>query len=400
MEKELLRLVLKYSFYEDNKGRILETMFPKELINLYRVIKDSHETVKKDLTINELKILYRAAYPTATTVHIENIFSILAELPVDISDEIAKKVLKKAYITELGRRITELGLEIVNGQPAKIKEVLSLVQAADQGKLADLEDLDPVSKDLEELLDKIDEITKWEFNLHGLRESCRGLGPGVFKAAFGRVETGKTAYGISLIAAPKGFAEQGAKCAYFANEEPAKRSQIRAVSSYTGATIQELQLDPKKYSKVYDKVRENITFYDTKGLTLYDLANHIEKHLYDVVVWDQLDKVSINGSFAREDERLGVLYSTARDICVGANCSGIALSQANAEAEGKAYLSSANMAQSRTAKAAECDILIGIGKHEAHGDYGRTLNIVKNKLTGNHTEVNCVLRPEITRYVD
>ena len=39
--------------------------------------------------------------------------------------------------------------------------------------------------------------------------------------AFARPETGKTAFWVSLCAAPDGFAEQGAKIHAFINEEPA-----------------------------------------------------------------------------------------------------------------------------------------------------------------------------------
>jgi hypothetical protein len=400
LERELLRLILNYQFYKENKNRILEGMFPSNLISLYKLICETHEKLNKDIGIIELKELYKATYPTATTAHLENVFIILDNLPKEISNEVCEEILKKAYIVELGRRITEIGIQIVNGETSKFTEIQSLIEKANSGRISEFADLEPVTKELEELLEQNSEITKWKFNIGGLKDVAQGLGPGVFKAAFGRVETGKTAYGISLLAAPQGFAEQGAKCFFYANEEPAKRSQIRAISSFTGMNLQEILLEPTKTKKLYSKIKDNLTFFDIKGKTIIDIETHIEKHKPDIVVWDQLDKIEIAGTFARTDERLGALYMQARDICVRQGCGGIALSQANAEAEGHAYMASTNMALSRTAKAAECDILIGIGKNPKHDDRGRTLNVIKNKILGNHTAINCVIQPELSRYHD
>ena len=52
--------------------------------------------------------------------------------------------------------------------------------------------------------------------------------------AFARPEVGKTAFWVSLCTAPNGFAAQGAKVHSFINEEPAVRTQMRAISCFTG----------------------------------------------------------------------------------------------------------------------------------------------------------------------
>ena len=46
--------------------------------------------------------------------------------------------------------------------------------------------------------------------------------------------------GLVFVAAPFGFAEQGAKIHAFINEEPAIRTQMRAISCYTGMTREEI----------------------------------------------------------------------------------------------------------------------------------------------------------------
>ena len=160
-----------------------------------------------------------------------------------------------------------------------------------------------------------------------------------------------------------------------------------------------IETNLKEVKKNYEKIKDNLKFFDCKGMDLRDTSLFIKRQKPDIVIFDQLDKFAISGNFAREDERLGALYIRTRDILGEADCAGIALSQANAETEGKAYMASSNMANARTAKAAELDVLIGIGKTPEHQDMTRVLNMVKNKVTGNHEQTICRLVPELSRYI-
>ena len=91
----------------------------------------------------------------------------------------------------------------------------------------------------------LDVTTKWKFNIPVLKENVGGIGGGNLMIAFARPETGKTAFWVSLCAGPNGFAEQGAKIHAFINEEPAIRTQMRAISCYTGMTREEIILEKK-----------------------------------------------------------------------------------------------------------------------------------------------------------
>ena len=97
-----------------------------------------------------------------------------------------------------------------------------------------------VTSNVSEVLDLLDVTTKWKFNIPVLKENVGGIGGGNLMIAFARPETGKTAFWVSLCTAPNGFAEQGAKIHAFINEEPAIRTQMRAISCYTGMTRDEI----------------------------------------------------------------------------------------------------------------------------------------------------------------
>lgn len=399
MERQLLRLILNYSFYKANKDRVIQEYFPDNLQKLYKLIVDKHETNQKDLSVEELKALYRVNYPATTKAQLDLIFEVLDTLPGELSEDVAKEVLQKAFILEQGRQIAQIGIDIVNGKEANFEEVRKILSKVEQGELSSGDDLEPVSNELEDILAELETTTKWSFNLAPLRTVCPGIGPGIFTIVGARVETGKTAFGVSITASPDGIADQGGLVHFYCNEESPQRTQARAVMAYTGMPLQEILLNKEIAKKKFKAISDRICFYDCRGKSIYDIERHIAKHSPDTCIVDQLDKLSIQGSFAREDERLGALYIAARNIGSVYNTAMVGISQLNAESEGQTYISSANFANARTSKAAEADILLGIGKSPIHEENTRIINVIKNKISGLHNEVICMIRPEISRYV-
>ena len=51
IEKELITLLLKKDFYEENKGRITKEMFTNGPGNLYETIAKAHDDSDKDLSL-------------------------------------------------------------------------------------------------------------------------------------------------------------------------------------------------------------------------------------------------------------------------------------------------------------------------------------------------------------
>jgi hypothetical protein len=78
----------------------------------------------------------------------------------------------------------------------------------------------------------------------------------------------------------------------------------------------------------------------------------------------------------------------------------IAISQASADAHGKTRISFDMMENSKTGKAAEADLIIGIGKHGSLDslDTTRVMCISKNKISGYHGEITCNIEPQLSRY--
>lgn len=399
MEKELIRLLLSQTFYELNKSKITKEIFPNNMHLLISIIQELHEKYKKDITIAELKAVYKVTYPTTTKAQWDLLEEILDNIPAEISDDVAKEIIHKAWAIEMGRQISQEGINIINGKQTSFAKIRAAIEAYDKGIILTGEDIEQVSSDLEDILAAIDITTKWPFNLEPLHRVASGVGEGVFTVIVARVETGKTAFAISLSSSPGGFADQGGIVNYYANEESAQRTQGRSIMSYTGRPLHDILLHKDETKEAYKKIKNNLRFYECRSRSITDIDAHIAKHSPDIVIIDQLDHLSINGSFAREDERLSALYCEARDIAVRRSCAVIGITQANAAAEGKIYLSSANLSNSLTGKAAAADVILGLGKSPIHDDNTRIINMVKSKLTGRHDDVVCMIRPEVSRFV-
>lgn len=400
MEKELIRLLLQNSFWEENKDRILKEFFPNNLYPIVTLISELQNKYHKDITVGELKAVHKANNPTITRAQWDFLEEILDNLPVEISQDVAKECIQKAYITETARKIAQIGIDGINGQEIDIEKTRALLKALEQGDISDGANLAEASSELDEILASISSTMKWPFYLKGLKDIAVGIGPGLFTVVGARVETGKTAFAVSFIAAPGGFAEQGAITNFYVNEEAVQRTQGRAVMCWTGMTLQEILLNPDIAKKQYNEIKSRIKFYECRGRTIEEIGKHIKYSKPDIAVFDMLDKLEIKGTYAREDERLGAIYSKTRSLCIEHNLAIIGTSQLNADADGKTYISAANLSNARTSKAAEADLLIGIGKLPQHDDSTRVLNIAKNKITGKHKDIICLIRPEISRYAD
>jgi len=180
------------------------------------------------------------------------------------------------------------------------------------------------------------------------------------------------------------------------------RTQMRAISSFTGLNKEQIVEDVDKAHEDWNKIKDNIKMIDTVDWTIEDIDSHCEKHKPDIIVIDQLDKINIGGTYARTDEKLRAIYTSAREIAKRRECVVIAISQASADAHNRDHISFDMMENSKTGKAAEADLIIGIGNRTSNDPTNNTrvLNISKNKITGWHGDPSCILDKYISRYTD
>ena len=393
--------MLNKKFYTQYKGILSPTVFAGDISSLYDTIQKAHDKYEEDIKVDELYSLHTAIFNPALTRAAKEKFSELVEDIKEVQEpnkEIAKDIMRILSDRDLAQRIAVESTEIFNGKEANFNEITTMIEKHKHG--IDEEKVPAVTGDVSEVLEALSVTTKWKFNIPILKEKVGGIGGGNLMIAFARPETGKTAFWVSLCTAPDGFCSQGAKVHAFINEEPAIRTQIRAISAYTGMTRDEILFDRVQAQRIWADIKDNISMFDTVDWSMSDIDAHCEKHKPDIIVIDQLDKVNVSGTYARTDEKLRQIYTSVREIAKRRECAVIAISQASADADNRNSISFSQMENSKTGKAAEADLIIGIGRNVTTdpADRTRTLCVSKNKINGYHGEPHCIIRKEISRY--
>tara|TARA_R100000995_G_scaffold64252_1_gene33373 strand:- start:44 stop:1252 length:1209 start_codon:yes stop_codon:yes gene_type:complete len=402
MEKELIKLLLKKDFYNKNKSKLSKEFFTNGTGALYETIQRAHDDSDKDLSISEVSSLHMDVYnPASTRAKKENFYSLVneikeLELP---SEKIANNLLHSLFKRRIANKIAVLASEIYNGKDADFSEIKKQLEIPFD---EDVDEYEYVTGNINNLIEKLKDNTKWKFNLAPLKEAVHGVGEGNLIIIFARPEAGKTAFWVNLVAGIDGFASQGAKVCALINEEPAIRTQMRLINAHTGLTMDEIRSDVEEANTKWAEVRQNIHILDTVDWSLDDVDEFVQKEKPDILVIDQLDKVGVTGTFARTDEKLRAIYTGAREIAKRNDCCVIAISQASADGQGKFDLTFDMMEGSKTGKAAEADVIIGVGHRDKMDtdERVRSLAISKNKITGWHGLKNCIIIPELSRYAE
>ena len=403
VEKQILKLFLNKKYFNKYKGTLSRSVFEGMVGSLYDTIQKAHSKYDSDISIDELYSLHTSVYNPALTRAMKISVSELVEdiRTIDVPNEkIADDIIKVMQDRNVAQKIAVEATEIFNGRPADFNVISKIIEHHEQDK--PVEQIDSVTDNIGELINQLNVTTKWKFNLAELKNNIGGVGDGNLMIVFARPETGKTAFWVSLVAAPYGFAEQGAKVHAFINEEPAVRTQMRAISSYTGYNKDQIISNIQQAHQDWIKIKDNIKMLDVVDWTIQDIDRHCELHKPDIIVIDQLDKINITGTYARTDEKLRAIYTSAREIAKRRSCVVIAISQASADAHNRDFISFDIMENSKTGKAAEADLIIGIGRNSSidRDNINRTLCVSKNKITGWHGEPSCRLFREISRYDD
>ena len=399
MEKELIKLLLNKNFYNKNKSKLTKEFFTNGTGALYETIQSAHQDSDQDLSIGEVSTLHLEVYNPALSKAARDNFDVLINEIKDIelpNEKIAQNIIRSLFKRGIAQHVAQIATDIYNGSDIDFSEIKKHLDVT----FEEVNEYEYVTGNIDNLLDQLKDNTKWKFNLEPLRDKVNGVGDGNLVIIFARPEAGKTAFWVNLVSGVDGFASQGAKVCALINEEPAVRTQMRIINAHTGMTFDEIRADSKEANTKWAEVRQNIKILDTVDWSLDDVDEFVQKENPDILVVDQLDKVNVKGSFARTDEKLRAIYTGAREIAKRNNCCVIAVSQASADGQGKFDLTFDMMEGSKTGKAAEADVIIGVGHRDKldTDERVRSLAISKNKITGWHGQLVCTIVPELSRY--
>lgn len=414
MEDGNLRLyVLKILLTKKNflrvKNIIHRDFFSNGVRDIYNAICQIYEDNPEleEITYDDLRISYFETYFSNQSVNAQlNIKNIISRLEQSkpMTDSVIENAIKSMYKMAKADEMSKLCIELGNN-PSKhsFQEIKRFLNEIDEENFEDKEST-LLSNKFDEILSVNKHNGEFKFNIVELQNSTEGIGRGNFMVVFARPETGKTAFWVSLVAKQNGFAWQGYKCHAFINEEPAKRVQMRMVTACSDVTRKEVYNGSRELAqKQWANIENNVFIHDKVDMTMEELDTYCKDNEVDVLVIDQLDKVNVVGKYNSSHEKLREIYRQAREIAKRHSCVVIGMSQASAEGHGKANLSFNVMENSKTGKAAEADLIIGIGKNDmeeldVNEGYRRTISISKNKLSGTHPVFNLHIIPSLSQY--
>jgi KaiC/GvpD/RAD55 family RecA-like ATPase len=234
----------------------------------------------------------------------------------------------------------------------------------------------------------------------------RALGGGMERGEvlliFGRPGAAKTLECINVV---YGCLHAQLRVLYIGNEEASRKLQMRLLSRMSGVHLDKLHnADKAQAAEAIAKAvpiarsrgSDNCIF--VHGVTNYpDVERLIDETRADVVVVDQLRHMRKLGSKAELTESLEYAARELRDIANRKNVLGVCVSQAGAEAEGKAVLTLNHLDGSKTGVQGAVDVIVGIGvTDELRSRNQRVLSICRNKTSGIITHFICDVNEQTT----
>jgi replicative DNA helicase len=293
------------------------------------------------------------------------------------------------WLRDRARQIGEKAIEIFTGESEDFGALRQIIDVIEDGRISDKTTYRVVTNDLDALIDEEVGDPDFPFEFELIREHLPGLDRGNLGILFARPEVGKTTF-CSFLAAS--YVRQGFRVSYWANEEPAEKIMLRIAQSYFAVFKSEMRGPMREdfVRRYAEEIAPYLTIMDSVGTSIEELDDYAKLNKPDIIFADQLDKFRIGGEYNRGDERLKQTYVLAREIAKRNKCLVWAVSQASYEAHDRQFIDYSMLDNSRTGKAGEADIIIGIGKTGSSEveNTVRHICISKNKLNGYHGMIN------------
>lgn len=371
LELQLINNLLKKDCYSKYREYLKPS---KEVEKYYKELDTLHSSLGRDIKLEEFK----ANCPD---------YSITTFFEDDFIQLKLEEIKKRQWAYDHA----VLSMDVAEGRKT-VDNLLSHTEKLDKVKQQIT-----VHEDTLEIFKDLSPSSGIPFRLKELQDATKGLRGGDFAVVFARTNVGKSTFLASEISY---MAERCDRpTIYFNNEQRGNAVKLRLIQSLLGWTTEQINIDHSKTLNLYlNKTKGNIKLIDNASLTHWELRRYVEELEPALICLDQIDKVK-GFKADREDLALGEIYIFLREVAKEYDIPVIGVTQASESAEGKKWLTTKDLAGSKTSKPAEADLLIGIGKSNDEGyESIRYLNILKNKGTGDERRIECRFKKEIGRY--
>jgi hypothetical protein len=381
---------------------------PKDIQPIYSLVDNFHRQYAVDLTIGDLANLVLSQQHKDP----EYYKAIVQQLDsMSVSDTTTEVLLQSYYKQRLLKEISLGAYEVSEGKKDLESLLPLLKEFNDHPTQESLEEFEFVTDNIEDLLNTTYRTPGLRWRLSTLNRMLGSLRAGDFGFIFARPETGKTTF----LASETTFMAQQLKegqgpVIWFNNEEQHGKVKLRCYQATLGATLAQINSNPAAAQNAFLAAtfgKHQIP--NTQGtISKGQIEAIIQKYKPSLVIYDQIDKI-VGFKADREDLLMGAIYQWARDLAKVYQHAAIGVCQADGSGENQKWLTMANVANAKTAKQAEADWILGIGKvHDAGYEALRFLHLSKNKLAGDedsdptrrHGKSEVLINPGIARYED
>lgn len=391
--------------WKEYKDSLTVADFPKDIQGLARCLYSFHENnPERALSVADLSNLYFATHPP-NREYMEGVLQNLDSL--ECSPDTTKELIKGIRTNNLLRELSITSYDAAEGRKSfdDVQKLLDNLTEKTEAQ-EDIDEFTFVSTDLEELVNGQLRKPGLRWRLDVLNKMLGSLRKGDFGFLFARPETGKTTFLASEVTWMATQADR--PVLWFNNEEQGEKVMLRCIQAYFGIDLVEMYRRLPEYKKKFkEALGDKFLLYDAATISQKTVEKACEKYQPSLIVFDQIDKIQSKAN-DREDLRLGSIYQWARELAK-TFAPTIGVSQADGTGEGVKWLTMSNVANAKTAKQAEADWILGIGKVNDPGyETLRFLHASKNKLIGDEDSVpelrhgrrEVLIEPIIGRYKD
>lgn len=400
----VLKSFLDKEIYSKYRSYVKESDFDKELRYILQGIDNWYAEHADSPSLEDVENLtYACGVPEKDQEYLSGIFNTLQS--INGQDSIVPLLERfKTGIVCNDISVAAYDAAMGRGSVNRVLELADKLQNPDR-----IEEVEYVTDDIHEILNDTIRTPGLRWRLASLNRSLGSLRKGDFGFIFARPETGKTTFLASEVThMAEQLKETDGPILWFNNEEQGKKVKLRCYQASLGATVKQISDHPDRALEKYrDKTKGKLRIVDSASISRHEVEAICKSANPSLIIFDQIDKVK-GFKADREDLAMGAIYQWARELAK-TYAAVVGICQADGTAEGERYLHMGHVSNAKTAKQAEADFILGIGKANTQGlEYMRFFNISKNKLAGDtdtlpgarHAKIEVIIEPDIARYSD